>query len=208
MLQVNSMLNVRSVRVAKATLSPSHVTFFLHQSLLYLHDGISASMKEDIDSFNYTWLLQFVRRFDWGEDLTNMLFVGMPDVVTPAHFDILENLYVQVSLYQIGLFTGYWGLYNSGPGRLKSEWRYPLNKLITITWLHWSICSVRSYWVFIQKRREYWRRCSILPLVLVVIDITISVMVEQLPSLKILPSKLTTWHHFSLFSQIFSTPSN
>ena len=101
------MLNVRSVRVAKATLSSSHVTFFLHQSLLYLHDGISASMKEDIDSFNYTWLLQFVRRFDWGEDLTNMLFVGMPDVVTPAHFDILENLYVQVSLYQIGLFTGY-----------------------------------------------------------------------------------------------------
>lgn len=66
------------------------------QSLLYLHDGISASMKEDIDSFNYTWLLQFVRRFDWGEDLTNMLFVGMPDVVTPAHFDILENLYVQI----------------------------------------------------------------------------------------------------------------
>ena len=53
-------------------------------------------MLEDIDSFNYTWLLDLVRRMDWGEELTNMLLVGMPDVVTPTHFDILENLYVQV----------------------------------------------------------------------------------------------------------------
>ena len=54
-------------------------------------------MLKDIDSFNYTWLLDLVRRVNWGEELANMLFVGMHDVVTPAHFDILENLYVQVS---------------------------------------------------------------------------------------------------------------
>ena len=53
-------------------------------------------MLHDIDSFNYTWLLDLVTRMKWGEDVTNLLLVGMPDVVTPAHYDILENLYVQV----------------------------------------------------------------------------------------------------------------
>lgn len=54
-------------------------------------------MQNDVDSFNYAWLLDLVTRFSWGEDVTNLLLVGMPDVVTPAHFDVLENLYVQVS---------------------------------------------------------------------------------------------------------------
>ena len=60
-------------------------------------------MLADIDSFNYTWLLELVKRLDWGEDVTNLLLVGMPDVVTPAHFDILENLYVQVCLFVLDL---------------------------------------------------------------------------------------------------------
>ena len=55
-------------------------------------------MLEDINAFDYSWLLDLVRRVSWGEDVTNLLLVGMPDVVTPTHFDILENLYVQVSV--------------------------------------------------------------------------------------------------------------
>lgn len=70
---------------------------FYFQSLIYLQEGVSAAMQNDVDSFNYTWLLDLVTRFSWGEDVTNLLLVGMPDVVTPAHFDVLENLYVQVS---------------------------------------------------------------------------------------------------------------
>jgi len=66
------------------------------QSMLYLQDGVSASMLEDINTFDYSWLLDLVRRVRWGEDVTNLLLVGMSDVVTPAHFDILENLYVQI----------------------------------------------------------------------------------------------------------------
>lgn len=66
------------------------------QSLIYLQEGVSAAMQNDIDSFNYTWLLDVVTRLSWGEDVTNLLLVGMPDVVTPAHFDVLENLYVQI----------------------------------------------------------------------------------------------------------------
>lgn len=53
-------------------------------------------MLDDIDSFNYTWLLDLVRRMEWGDEVTNMLLVGMHDVVTPTHYDTLENLYVQV----------------------------------------------------------------------------------------------------------------
>lgn len=64
--------------------------------MLYLQDGVSANMLDDINSFNYTWLLHLVRRMGWGEDVANLLLVGMPDVVTPTHYDILENLYVQV----------------------------------------------------------------------------------------------------------------
>lgn len=53
-------------------------------------------MLDDIDSFNYTWLLDLVKRMQWGDEVTNLLLVGMHDVVTPAHYDTLENLYVQV----------------------------------------------------------------------------------------------------------------
>lgn len=66
------------------------------QSLLILQEGVSSSMLEDIDSFNYTWLLDLVSRMEWGDEVTNMLLVGMHDVVTPTHYDTLENLYVQI----------------------------------------------------------------------------------------------------------------
>ena len=71
---------------------------FSHQSMLYLQDGVSQSMRNDIESFDYTWLLELVSQLNWGKEVSNLLLVGMPDVVTPAHFDILENLYVQVSV--------------------------------------------------------------------------------------------------------------
>ena len=63
---------------------------------MYLQDGVSDSLWKDVNSFNYSFLLDLVTRLNWGEDVSNLLLVGMPDVVTPAHFDILENLYVQV----------------------------------------------------------------------------------------------------------------
>lgn len=70
--------------------------------MLYLQDGVSQSMRNDIESFDYTWLLELVSQLNWGKEVSNLLLVGMPDVVTPAHFDILENLYVQVSVVSWG----------------------------------------------------------------------------------------------------------
>ena len=75
---------------------PSLLRFYPTQSALVLQDGISSAMKDDIESFDYSWLLDLVLRMDWGEDVVNVLLVGMPNVVTPAHYDILENLFVQV----------------------------------------------------------------------------------------------------------------
>ena len=65
--------------------------------MLFIQDGVSSSMLDDINSFDYDWLFRLVTRMHWGEDVTNLILVGMPDVVTPAHYDSLENLYVQVA---------------------------------------------------------------------------------------------------------------
>lgn len=54
-------------------------------------------MERDIESFDYSWLMDIVERLEWGDELVNLLLIGMADVVTPAHYDILENFFVQVS---------------------------------------------------------------------------------------------------------------
>ena len=59
-------------------------------------EGLSASLTEDVNSMDYQWLIDMVTKFGWGMEVTNMLIVGMTDVVTPAHIDILENFFVQV----------------------------------------------------------------------------------------------------------------
>ena len=64
--------------------------------MLVLQEGVSSSMVDDIDSFTHTWLLDLVRRMEWGDEFLNMLLVGMHDVVTPTHYDTVENLFVQV----------------------------------------------------------------------------------------------------------------
>ena len=61
------------------------MVIFFSQSLLVLQEGVSSSALEDIDSFNYTWLLDLVKRMEWSNEVTNMLLVGMHDVVTPTH---------------------------------------------------------------------------------------------------------------------------
>ncbi|EDO30429.1 predicted protein, partial [Nematostella vectensis] len=70
------------------------------QSPLAITEGMSASMEHDINSFDYPWLLNMVKRQGWGTEVVNLLLVGMRDVVTPTHYDILENFYVQVSGYK------------------------------------------------------------------------------------------------------------
>ena len=59
-------------------------------------EGLSSNFTEDVNTMDYQWLIELVKKFGWGMEVTNMLIVGMHDVVTPAHIDILENLFLQV----------------------------------------------------------------------------------------------------------------
>ena len=53
-------------------------------------------MKSDLYSFDYTWLLRVAFELGWSTNVLNMLFVGMPNVVTPLHYDLMENIFIQV----------------------------------------------------------------------------------------------------------------
>lgn len=55
-------------------------------------------MQDDVFMFDLAWLSDLKRRFQWGEHKLNLLAVGMPDVVTPVHYDILENIFLQVRI--------------------------------------------------------------------------------------------------------------
>ena len=54
------------------------------------------TMQDHVFQFDYIWLNNIARQAGWGEVDTNLLLVGMPDVVTPAHYDGMENLFAQV----------------------------------------------------------------------------------------------------------------
>lgn len=80
-------------REMERTNNGSHAYF---QSLLYLNNDVSRQMHEDVMSFNYTWLMEMVTRMDWRQEMSNLLLIGMKSVVTPAHYDLLENFYLQI----------------------------------------------------------------------------------------------------------------
>lgn len=58
-------------------------------------------MQNDVFMFEYTWLNNVTSRLGWGELETNLLLVGMTDVVTPAHYDEMENFFVQVAHFRM-----------------------------------------------------------------------------------------------------------
>ena len=53
-------------------------------------------MQDDIFLFDTIWLQNLKKRLEWGRLDANLFLVGMPGVVTPAHYDIMENLFLQV----------------------------------------------------------------------------------------------------------------
>ena len=46
--------------------------------------------------FNTKWLKEMKEKLLWGKMDVNLFLVGMSEVVTPAHYDIMENLFLQV----------------------------------------------------------------------------------------------------------------
>ena len=56
-------------------------------------------MQDDVLMFNTKWLKDMKKQLSWGRLDVNLFLVGMSGVVTPAHYDIMENLFLQVSVF-------------------------------------------------------------------------------------------------------------
>ena len=69
----------------------------LLQTLL-VNDDKDSSVKDDLNNFDYAWLLHLAFQLGWSTNVINMLFVGMPNVLTPTHYDMMENLFIQVGV--------------------------------------------------------------------------------------------------------------
>ncbi len=56
-------------------------------------------MQDDLLLFQNTkWLKKTKEKLSWGRMEVNLFLIGMGGVVTPAHYDIMENLFLQVCL--------------------------------------------------------------------------------------------------------------
>eukprot|EP00043_Microstomoeca_roanoka_P012491 m.120971 g.120971 ORF g.120971 m.120971 type:complete len:256 (-) comp15511_c0_seq1:534-1301(-) len=65
-----------------------------------LNDTVGPRIVKDFIGFNWQWLSSVVKALNWGQLTTNMLFVSMPHLVTPCHYDEQENLFAQVKGYK------------------------------------------------------------------------------------------------------------
>ncbi|XP_046864520.1 hypoxia-inducible factor 1-alpha inhibitor-like [Xenia sp. Carnegie-2017] len=70
-------------------------SFAYFQTLLH-NDDFTTSLHKDMRDFNYTWLLHTVFELGWSTNVLNMLFVGMPDVITRLHYDVMQNVFIQL----------------------------------------------------------------------------------------------------------------
>ena len=62
-----------------------------------LTDAVGASIKHDFIHFNWKWLNERKKRYNWGTLTTNLLLIGQPGNVTPLHYDEQHNYFCQVS---------------------------------------------------------------------------------------------------------------
>jgi hypothetical protein len=67
---------------------------------LLLNEDRNTSVKSDLNNFDYNWLLHVAFELGWITNVLNMLFVGMPNVVTPLHYDIMQNIFIQVGIFE------------------------------------------------------------------------------------------------------------
>merc|ERR1712136_510600 len=68
------------------------------ESRMYLQETLSghAEMADEFVTWNWEFLIRASTSCQWGLPDSNELFIGMPGVETPLHFDERENLFFQV----------------------------------------------------------------------------------------------------------------
>ncbi|CAB4015110.1 Hypoxia-inducible factor 1-alpha inhibitor [Paramuricea clavata] len=92
-IQYNSLEEF--LEIASELSSMNNGTHAYFQTLL-LNEDRNTSVKSDLNNFDYNWLLHVAFELGWSTNVLNMLFVGMPNVVTPLHYDIMQNVFIQL----------------------------------------------------------------------------------------------------------------
>ena len=67
-----------------------------HASVQGLNDTVGRNIVSDFIAFNWQWVSGLAKALGWGQLTTNVLFVSMPHLITPCHYDEQENLFAQV----------------------------------------------------------------------------------------------------------------
>ena len=62
-----------------------------------LTDTVGTSIKHDFVHFNWRWLNERKKRYNWGQLTTNLLLISQPGNITPCHYDEQHNYFCQVS---------------------------------------------------------------------------------------------------------------
>ena len=61
-----------------------------------LTDAAGEQIKHDIVHFNWQWLNERKKRYNWGQLTSNLLLIGQAGNITPCHSDELHNFFNQV----------------------------------------------------------------------------------------------------------------
>ncbi len=66
-----------------------------------LTDTVGTSIKHDFVHFNWRWLNDRKKRYNWGQLTTNLLLIGQPGNISPCHYDEQHNYFCQVKKHFI-----------------------------------------------------------------------------------------------------------
>jgi hypoxia-inducible factor 1-alpha inhibitor (HIF hydroxylase) len=61
-----------------------------------LTDSVGSNIKRDFIHFNWSWVNERKKRYNWGQLTSNLLLISQPGNVTPCHYDEQHNFFCQV----------------------------------------------------------------------------------------------------------------
>ena len=69
-----------------------------------LTDTVGSSIKHDFVHFNWRWLNDRKKRYNWGQLTTNLLLISQPGNITPCHYDEQHNYFCQVTCIYVHMY--------------------------------------------------------------------------------------------------------
>ncbi|XP_064614715.1 hypoxia-inducible factor 1-alpha inhibitor-like [Liolophura sinensis] len=77
--------------------APGKDRLYLQQTL---NDSVGQRIVFDFLNFNWNWINEQQRKYNWGPLTSNLLLVGMEGNITPAHYDEQQNYFAQIGGYK------------------------------------------------------------------------------------------------------------